>query len=241
MSNNIMTFDLEGDGLKAEVNQKLFPDGNHQDPNTRLWCATLTYKEYNKLITETYVAKLPASYRLVKDAVYNNSIHDKATKVPKKVIVKDEWLNGCEYEQHIYELNNEWELIKTVIHHLINADYMGYKIYCKGYGAEYNYDYLALLNSFHRLKADRDLDEVNTIRDELIELRHALINAITEFPIINNLWRKTPGQVKSGTPNQEAIRWGVLHNVVDSIQLYNLLEKQIIIKNRLQSIQKDFK
>lgn len=56
--NLIATFDVEGDGLDRAINQNIFPDGCHLDPNTRCWCATFTIRHDNKVDTYTFVSKL---------------------------------------------------------------------------------------------------------------------------------------------------------------------------------------
>ena len=252
-TNRILTLDIEGDGLDASRNQELFPEGNHQDPNTQIWCATIAYKDdNNKLITDTYIAKLPNHPRLVKpilwnedhtimlrDEIWTSAFHDVETKVPKKINIDNKWLNGCKYEQRIHELDSEWDLISWLVCNLLTYDYMGYNICCKGYG-EYNYDYLAIYNSFNRLKANREEDEDSILDIEYLGKR--MINAAKEFPAINKLWQETSKQVKceQRAPNQEYIRWGVKHNMEDSIQLLNLLQKPIAEKNKLDSINEDF-
>ena len=240
MRNKIMTLDLEGDGLDAEINQKLFPNGNHQDPNTQIWCATIAFKDdNNKLITDTYVAKLPNHTRLVKDEYWTKAYHEDSTKVPKKIVVNNKWLNGCEYEQRIIQMNDEWELIKYLSDSLLTYSYRGYKLYCKGYG-KYNYDYLAICNSFNRLRANKP--DASDIELDIGIVGCGMINAAKEFPEINSLWQETSKQVKSGNwvPNQEYMNWGVKHNIEDAVQLLNILQKPVAMKNKLDSLNGDF-
>lgn len=54
----IATLDVEGDGLDRDINQKLFPDGAHIDPNSRVWCATFTIRHNQGVNTYTFVSKL---------------------------------------------------------------------------------------------------------------------------------------------------------------------------------------
>lgn len=239
-TNRILTLDIEGDGLDASRNQELFPEGNHQDPNTQIWCATIAHKDDdNKLITDTYIAKLPNHTRLVKDGIMTKAYHEDSTKVPEKIAVNNKWLNGCEYEQHIFKLYSEWDLIKTLSDMLAVFDMCGYKIYCKGYG-KYNYDYLAICNSFNRLKAHKQ--DASSTEMIIGIVGCGMINAAKEFPEINKLWKETSKQVKSGNwvPNQEYMNWGVKHNIEDAVQLLNILQKPIAQKNKLDSLNGDF-
>lgn len=232
MRNKIMTLDLEGDGLDAEINQKLFPTGNHQDPNTQIWCATLAFRDdNNKLNTETYVAKLPNHTREVKDGIMTKAYHEDTTYVPQRI-----WLND-HFIYSIYKQNNELELIRSLTSSLFNYYNMGYKIYCKGYG-KYNYDYLAIYNSLNRIGDESLAKSFEKLFGNVIGMN----NAAEEFPEINKLWKETSKQVKSGewVDNQRYMSFGIKHNIEDAIQLLNILPKFVDQKNKLDSLNGDF-
>lgn len=229
MNNKILTLDLEGDGLDAEINQKLFPDGNHQDPNTQIWCATIALRtEDNSLLTETLVAKLPNHTREVKDGIMTKAYHEDTTNVPNKI-----WANG-EFHERILECEDEFELIIKLLNELHFFQRRGYDIYCKGYG-EYNYDYIALSNSIHRIKG-WELDQI--IQTTGIKFH----NTSTEFPELEKHWTETAKQVKTGEwkDNKKYMAWGIKHNIEDAIQLLNLIPKYLNIKERTNDLNEDF-
>lgn len=124
-----MTIDIEGDGLYRTLNQKLFPEGNHFDPGTIIWCVSFCDQDYN---TTTYVKKLSDKPRLVKDGVYTKAVHYKDSVVPKDI-------EGHE----ITEFTDTMKFINAIMMKIMMSP--GYT-YCKGYKG-YNYDAM-LLKSF---------------------------------------------------------------------------------------------
>lgn len=229
MNNKILTLDLEGDGLSADINQQLFPEGNHQDPNTQIWCATIALRtEDNSLLTETIVSKLPNHTREVKDGIMTKAYHEDSTRIPDKI-----WANG-DWHDRICKCRDEYELIINLLKELSHFQRQGYTIYCKGYG-EYNYDYIALANSFMRLR--------NTNFDKLVEtVGLKFHNTSTEFPELDKQWVETAKQVKTGEwkDNQKYMACGIKHNIEDAIQLLNLIPKYLNIKERTNNLNADF-
>lgn len=231
MKHRILTLDLEGDGLSADINQQLFPNDNHQDPNTIIWCATIAYRDdNNKLITNTYVAKLPNHTREVKDGIMTKAYHEDSTYVPKKI-----WSNG-EFHERIKEFKSEFELLNGLTHDLYDLHRNGYKIYCKGYG-KYNYDYLAMYNSLNRINKG-----LASSFDDLFGKHIGFNNASELYPEINKHWVETSKQIKTGkwVDNQKYMSCGIKHNIEDAIQLLNILPKYIEQKNKLDSLNEDF-
>lgn len=124
MINEFKTIDIEGDGLAAQINQKLFPEGNHFDPGTIIWCVTICDQDYN---TTTFVHKLPDKPRPVKNGYCTKAVHYASSKVPESV----DGHKVIEYTD-----------IKDFLREVCSAIYDS-KVYCKGYwdGKElYNYD-----------------------------------------------------------------------------------------------------
>lgn len=116
------TIDIEGDGLYRTLNQKLFPEGNHFDPGTIIWCVTFCDQDYNTL---TLVKKLPETPRHVKDGVYTKAVHYRDSVVPKEI------------DGHVIkEFTDNLEFMKEISWQIMISDG---KIYAKGY-KDYNYD-----------------------------------------------------------------------------------------------------
>ena len=123
------TIDIEADGLSAKVNQKLFPEGNHFDPGSVIWCVTVCDQDYR---TVTLVKKLPETPRLVKPGYYTKAVHYKDTTVPESV-------DG----HRVVEFTDMKEFIRNIC----SCIYGKVPVYCKGYwdGKElYNYDRMVL-------------------------------------------------------------------------------------------------
>lgn len=122
------------DGLKSSINQKLFPNGNHFDPDTIMWCITFCDQDYNTL---TLVKKLPPEKRMVhgvKDML-NSSYHEITTVIPK-IIDNHEIIEFTDWQEFLKEIT--WQIM------ISEGD-----IYSKGYG-EYNYDAMVLKANYER-------------------------------------------------------------------------------------------
>lgn len=128
------TIDIEGDGLKSSINQKLFPNGNHFDPDTIMWCITFCDQDYDTL---TLVKKLPSVKRMVhgvKDML-NSSYHELTTVIPK-FIDNHEIIEFTDWNEFLKEIT--WQIM------ISEGD-----IYSKGYG-KYNYDAMVLKANYER-------------------------------------------------------------------------------------------
>lgn len=126
------TIDIEGDGIKREINQQLFPEGNHFDPGTIMWCVTFCDQDYNTL---TLVKKLPETSRYIKNGISTQSVHYKDTIVPSVI-------DGHE----IKEFTDWTEFIKEIIWQIMISEG---NVYSKGYG-KYNFDAQVLKANIER-------------------------------------------------------------------------------------------
>lgn len=185
------TIDIEGDGLKSSINQKLFPNGNHFDPDTIMWCVTFCDQDYNTL---TLVKKLPSVKRMVhgvKDML-NSSYHEIKTVIPK-VIDNHEIMEFTDWNEFLKEIT--WQIM------ISEGD-----IYAKGYG-KYNYDAMVLKANYERnnvydgvskliksvspIKWDKTFEQVKNYiipNQEFTErgIRHNIEDAIQLAKRINN-------------------------------------------------------
>lgn len=128
------TIDIEGDG-NTYVNKRLFPDGNHFDPDTIMWCITFCDQDYNTL---TLVKKLPPETRVINGVTGKDRTvarHELTTVIPK-VIDNHEIVEFTDWKEFLKEIT--WQIM------ISSGD-----IYSKGYG-KYNYDAMVLKANFDR-------------------------------------------------------------------------------------------
>jgi hypothetical protein len=249
---SIHTIDIEGDGLHRSINQKLFPDGCHLDPYTRIWCVTFTmratpnyeesiYNEYQgKFMTRavTYVCKLPDHVRALPRPYWIDGIrhicttakHLKSTIVPRRIDALDK-LSSVEYEIcTIPDYVEFLSYISDIIDNRLPRTPTGKNLplISKGYG-NYNYDYLVLKNACdkHGIKFDGS---------SMIHL--------SDVPNLNSTEQVEPG---NNRPNQEYMNIGVQHNIEDALKLSdyvynnsNYVKKLINNKIRQQQMNQDF-
>jgi hypothetical protein len=147
------TIDIEGDGLYRSLNQKLFPEGNHFDPGTIIWCVTFCDQDYSTL---TLVKKLPETPRHVKDGVYTKAVHYRDSVVPKEI------------DGHVIkEFTDTKEFIKEIFWQIMISSG---NLYAKGY-KEYNYDAMLLKSYFdrHGFHGDIAVNWVKTVEPTVWE------------------------------------------------------------------------
>lgn len=222
--NRIRTIDLEGDGLDKSINQSIFPNGCHLDPNTRIWCCTVTLEHG---VSKTFVCKLPSIERAVindegKVVGLTKAVHYDDTVIPETI-----WANGVKHK--IVSCDDYKEFI-GIIWQIINVIASGEdKLYAKGYG-KYNYDKLLLEIIFKKFGYE--------IPDWW---ERVWVNA-GEDRLVNLLWKETPSQIHSGTyiPNQQYMNYGIQHNIVDSEQLFDVVMKVRQTHEMEEAIKGDF-
>lgn len=195
-----ITLDIEGDGLSQEYNKQVFPEGNHYDKDTRIWCVTF----HNGSTNKTFVCKLPKTtrrlprpYRVGNSICwYTRAFHEDSTVVP-------ETLNGYRIER----IDDYGRFLKRIAEFIETASKLGIIIYFKGYGS-YNYDKDALRDNFAKFGINCDLS--------------CLINKS-----VNN-WHKTTPQVNSRQhlANQQYMEQGIIHNIEDAKQLFDYCTKE---------------
>lgn len=230
----IVTLDLEGDGLKKEINQKLFPTGCHIDPNTRIWCATFTARMEGQIVTSTYTTKLNGTR-----AVYVNgrmsgmttAEHYDSTVIPTEI--------DTVFGHHkIIAFKDERDLFVSLIRNLMILGNK-YEVWVKGYNG-YKYDYLALMNSMVRLWPDTNMTKVIEFMNDVISIKFR--DAAAEFPKLQVNWPGTTEQVQIGDfkENQTYMNTGIIHNIEDSYQLFTMVERYAKEANANERIKGDF-
>ena len=230
----IVTLDIEGDSLKKEINQKLFPTGCHFDPGTRIWCATLTTRINGQIRTTTLTTKLNGTR-----AIYVNSRmvgmttaeHYESTVIPTEI--------DTVFGHHkITTYKDEKDLFTNLIRHLMMLGNK-YEIWIKGYNG-YKYDYIAIMNSMKRLWPLTDMNKVMNFMNDVISIKFR--DAVAEFPKLQVNWPGTTEQVQIGDfkDNQTYINTGIIHNIEDSYQLFTMVERYAKEANAEERIKGDF-
>lgn len=236
----IVTLDLEGDGLKKEINQKLFPTGCHFDPGTRIWCATLTTRsKEGRIVTDTYTTKLNGTRAIyVNDRMVGMTTaeHYASTVIPTEV-------NTIFGKHHIRPCDTIDIFMKELILELCNYSSNGYEIWIKGYrdiaGNYYKYDRIALLNATYKVFNKTSKKTINlAFVNNGIKFR----DAAAEFPKLQVNWPGTTEQVQIGDfkDNQPYMNTGIIHNIEDSYQLFTMVERYAKESNAEERNKGDF-
>lgn len=211
------TMDIEGDGLKASVNQQIFKDGMHFDPGTIPWVVTFAYPAYQDghatLKKVTVFHKLPpeAERRMVCDPSGNpvrlvSAYHDKDSFVynrTKELVHEFIDVSDKPLEEFIEEVNKQILYITKEL---------GYPIVAKGYYSEgkvWNYDQ-HLLSRYFRLQGldRRCLDDIYTVNIRIDETER-------------QIWQP-------GCPNEQYLNIGLKHNIEDTVNLWKAVYKEVM-------------
>ena len=187
------TIDIEGDG-NTTVNKRLFPKGNHFDPDTIMWVVTFCDQDYNTL---TLVKKLPPTTRVINGITSKGrtgSYHLESSRVPKEI------------DGHKVVEFTEWsEYLKEIVWQIMISDG---NVYSKAYGL-YNFDSQVL--------------KANLERNNMYDGVSRFIKSIN---VPGYLWKETHKQVTvPGTPNERFMVTGIRHNMEDSIQLAEIINR----------------
>ena len=164
----LMTLDIEGD-CSIKDNIKLFPEGNHFDPDTIPWCCTVVAESR----AMSLVCKLPPKPRTRIDGSKTRCYHEDSTVIPNGLYrFTHESIN---YESIVYPFDRREDLIRA-IHKLCSlAD----RIYIKPY-FQYLYDRDLLKIQFNKyVLSDESLNKFIP--------HHCWINSYSQRnPICNN-------------------------------------------------------
>jgi hypothetical protein len=206
----IATIDIEGDGLRRELQQKIFENLGHFDRKTRPWCIGITTDQGTKM----YVCKLPSRGRHIgdiEDKEYYGPKHDESTKIPSTI-------DGVE----VRPFENRDNMILYIVSEILRLSAEGYEILFKGY-------------KDHRLIEPDDyeddfvlceLDEDFGYDLELIKTRiERIMSKVTSSMklVYPKTWDNTHRQgYTGGKSNQVFLENGIRHCKEDCEQLYRL-------------------
>ena len=208
------TIDIEGDGIKREINQRLFPDGCHYDPGTIPWIVTITITSDNgKTGTMSIFHKLPSegdrrTVILPDGEIYGrvSSWHNKESKVydsNKKLV-------DCFIDLSDKPMIEFYKEIHKVIKWLKDNEYT---VAFKGYwntqeGKLYEYDKMLL----------RDKFKLNGLSTDVLDCVRA----------VNVKMEQTHKQTYvGGIPNEIFMNDGIQHNIEDCKQLHKVIQGKI--------------
>lgn len=144
---NYITLDIEGDGLNRSINQVLFPEGNHFDKNTTIWCATFASPKKSL----TFFKKLPnyANRRCVR--LDNGRFWGRVRSYHDDESMPYDWSNETIFRDYSEQSYKDYLL---AIHDLLDkCNYYNYKVFIKSY-KEYDYDKDLLKVNFDKYDID---------------------------------------------------------------------------------------
>lgn len=209
MTQRYVTLDCEADGLNKEYNRQVFPDGNHFDPESRIWSVTLCRPDMR---TITYVSmipntrRLPRYYRHKNGSLMNRTLayHEITNIVPKSVVINDGTFHKVveitDYVEYLTKLRDSIESCPL-------------QIAFKGFGS-HDYDVELLKTNFDRYNIKYNNEMFN---DKFVNIN-----------IIAN-WKATHSQTQAGqyTTNQQYMVNGIIHNIEDTIELQEYLKENL--------------
>lgn len=157
---NFRTIDIEGDGNTYD-NKRLFPEGNHFDPDTIIWCVTFCNQDYE---TITLVKKLPNTTRVIRGVTgtgRTRAVHEAKTVIPNEI------------DGHVVKEFTDWQSFLTEIAWEIMIT--DGPLFSKGYG-KYNYDAMVLKANFERnARYDMASRYIKSVRPSVWEETHAQV------------------------------------------------------------------
>ena len=202
-----ITLDCEADGLNKEYNRQVFPDGNHFDPESRIWSVTFCRPD---MVTRTFVSKIPSTRQLPRYYWHKNgtmmnrtlAYHNPTNVVPKNLIINDG-------SSHIVKEITDYTEFLIKLRDMIEE--CPWQIAFKGFGS-HDYDVELLKVNFDRYHVAYNKD---------------MFNKFVNINIPKSNWKTTHGQTQAGhnIPNQQYMINGIIHNIEDTIELQEYLNK----------------
>lgn len=210
MNNDIMTIDIEGDGISGQLRDLLFPDFGHFDKDTLPWCISM--RDANGMVT--YVCKLPSEGRKL-DMGIRSAKHKEGTVVPKEI-------NGYT----ITEFDDRDEMIIAVMQKILERSKNCKPTYFKSYWdsrfrTTFQYDKV-LLRTYMEGVIERRYQESE--HDAYRRLVERTLLYLIPVGFRKGIWEKTPEQGNNPTGDKDIfISQGIMHNIGDTEQLYRLI------------------
>lgn len=190
---------MNGDGVHRKYNQSIFPEGNHFDPNTTIWCVTFCS---NLDYSRTYFKKLPdidhrRNVIRPDGTIWGkvNSYHNPESQ-PYDYSDKTKF---CNYSDRTYE-----DFLRAIARYIQSFKDEGDVIYYKSY-VDYTYDKDLLTVNFNKYNIDTD--------------------CLSCLQAINIRTPSTWEQVKDPN-NEKFMNNGIRHNIEDAYILCKCIKEQ---------------
>lgn len=211
---DILTIDIEGDGISNPMRDKLFPKFGHFDPDTIPWCISICSLEGMK----TYVCKLPSVGRNLGLGISTN-FHEAGTSVPSE-------LNGYQ----ITEYKDRYQMVAHTLNEILKYLSQGKKVYFKAfwdpmYRMSFYYDRVLLSKYMERSIMEYWKDDEEK-RASLLQSVHWIVNRMRGVCIPKGHWKQTPKQGSREKLDKDVyIARGIMHNIADTEQLFQLIQE----------------
>lgn len=191
---------VNGDGVHRDINQSIFPEGNHFDPNTTIWCVTFCS---NLNYSRTYFKKLPD-----KDHRRNvirpdgtiwgtvNSYHNPESQ-PYDYSDKTKF---CNYSDRTYE-----DFLRALARYIQSFKDEGDTLYFKSY-KDYEYDKDLLTVNFNKYNIDTE--------------------CLSCLKAVNIRTPSTWQQIKD-PDNEKFMNNGIRHNIEDAYILCESIKREL--------------
>jgi hypothetical protein len=211
---DILTIDIEGDGISNPMRDKLFPKFGHFDPDTIPWCISMCSLEGMK----TYVCKLPSVGRNLGLGISSN-FHEAGTSVPSE-------LNGYQITEYEDRARMIFDTLNIILQYLND----GKKVYFKAfwdpfYRMCFYYDRVLLYKYYENLVMDR-LKDNDELRRQKLQLVEWIVKRMRGVCIPKGYWNQTPKQGSREKLDKDVyIARGIMHNIADTEQLFQLIQE----------------
>lgn len=212
MIKDIMTIDIEGDGVSGQLRDLLFPKFGHFDKDTIPWCISM--RDGHGM--ETYVCKLPPEGRKLDRGIYS-FCHREGTVVPKE-------LNGYSITEYQNRDRMIIDVIQKIYYRSCRGNYTYFKSYWDSkYRMTFQYDKV-LLQTYMYGAIKRCYKESD--QDHIIRLTNHALLFMKPVGFRKGIWEKTTEQGNNPMGDDEVfISQGIMHNIEDTEQLYRLIQE----------------
>lgn len=251
----IFTMDVDGDGLKPEINQMLFPNGCHMDPGTRIYCVTFAIRNYSRIfndtimneVNKTFICKLPDKPRQFSkpfniriDGKYKEFAGVKAYHNKESMVDVNDLEVKYKTSIKLFQPDEYTEFLNTVARFIrfVSSNLATGTpnvIYSKGYYNKienklYNYDAMLLNKEFKKYGIynyqTTTSEEIDTIGKEIpFDVR----KSIKALNIPYEEWNREKLLVKNtNIPNEEYLNKGIEDNILDAMKLNEIISDKFL-------------
>ena len=205
----IITIDIEGDvGSVASkdpsepiADYRHYLPGNHRDPDTRIWCYTITVRENGHNISFTSACLLPQTPRHFIDKFGHDNMWKNGWHLPTNTMDNLQHKSKSPVYQNFYTSDRYEDFLQHLAYML--KKFNGEKVYYKGnLKFNDNYDYEVIKSNFEKYN---------------IPVPTNMVNVYTTFPGIKiSINTKDPQWHEGRISNNKYMNVGILHNLTDS-------------------------